>query len=61
MQIGVMRVRMTQGRMLVPVRMRLADGPLMRVSVVRIVPMAVLVLKRLVPMLVLVAFGEMHP
>ena len=33
----------------------------MRVPVMRIVPMAVLVFERLVRMLVLMAFGEMHP
>jgi hypothetical protein len=33
----------------------------MRVPVVRVVPVAVLVFERLVRMLVLVAFGKMHP
>jgi hypothetical protein len=61
MQVRVVRMGMTQWRMAMPMRMRLADQPLMRVPVVRVVSMAVLVFERLVRMLVLVAFGEMHP
>ena len=61
MQVGVMRMGVAQRRVAVPMRMRLADRPVMRVPVMRIVPMAVLVFERLVRMLVLVAFGEMHP
>ena len=47
--------------MAVPVRVRFADRPIMRVPVMRVVPMAVLVFEGLVRMLVLVAFGQMHP
>ena len=61
MQVGVMRMGVAQWRVAVPMRMRLADRPVMRVLVVRIVSMAVLVFERLVRMLVLVALGEMHP
>ena len=60
-QVGVMRVGVAQRRVAVPMRMRFADRPIMRVPVVRVVPMAVLVLERLVRMLVLVPFDQMHP
>ena len=61
MQVGVMWMGVAQRRVSVPVRMRLADRPVIVVLVVRIVTMAVLVLERFVGMLMLVAFGEMHP
>ena len=61
MQVGVMRMGVAQWRVAVPMRMRLADRPVMRVLVVRVVSMAVLVFERLVRMLVLVALGEMDP
>jgi len=61
MQVGVMRMGVAQWRVAVPMRMRFGDRDLMRVAVMRIVSMAVLVLERLMRMLVLMAFGEMHP
>jgi hypothetical protein len=61
MQVGVMRMGVAQRRVAVPMRMRFADRPVMRVPVMRVVPMAVLMFERLVRMLVLVAFGEMQP
>ena len=61
MQVGVMRMGVAQWGVAVPMRMRFADRPVMRVPVMRIVPMAVLVFERLVRMLMLVALGEMHP
>jgi hypothetical protein len=61
MQVGVMRVGVAQWRMAVPMRMRFDDRPVMRVPVMRVVPMTVLMFERLVRMLVLMAFGEMHP
>ena len=61
MQVRVMRMRVAQRRVAVPMRMRFADRPVMRVPVMRVVSMAVLVFERLVRMLVLMAFGEMHP
>ena len=61
MQVGVMRMGVAQRCVAVPMRMRFADGPVMRVPVVLVVSMAVLVFERLVRMLVLVAFGQMHP
>ena len=60
-QVGVMRVGVTQWRVAVPMRMRFADRALMRVPVMRVVSMVVLVFERFVRMLVLMAFGEMHP
>lgn len=60
-QVGIMRMGVTQRRVTVPMRMRFADRPVMGVPVMRVVSMAVLVFERLVRMLVLVAFGEMHP
>ena len=61
MQVGVMRMGVTQRPMAVPMRMRFAHRPIMRVPVMRVVPMAVLVFERLVPMLVIMPLGEMHP
>jgi hypothetical protein len=61
MQVRVMRMGVAQWRVAVPMRMRFVDRPVMRVPVMRVVSMAVLVFERLVRMLVLVAFGEMHP
>ena len=61
MQVGVMRMGVAQLRVTVPMRMRFADWPVMRVPVMPVVPMAVLVFESLMRMLVLVAFGEMHP
>ena len=61
MQVGVMRMGVAQWGVAVPMRMRFADRPVMRVPVMRVVSMAVLVFERLVRMLVLVAFAEMHP
>ena len=60
-QVGVMRMGVAQWGVAVPMRMRSADRPVMRVPVMRIVSMAVLVFERLVRMLMLVALGEMHP
>ena len=61
MQVGVMRMGVAQRCVAMPMRMRFADRPVMGVPVVGVVLMAVLVFERLVPMLVLVALGEMHP
>ena len=61
MQVGVMRMRVPQGRMPMPVGMRLRHRPVMRVPMVRVMFVAVLVFERLVLMFVIVAFGEMHP
>jgi hypothetical protein len=61
MQVGVMRMGVAQWRMSVPMRMRLRHRSVMRVLMVRVVPMAVLVLERFVLMLVLMAFGEVQP
>ena len=61
MQVRVVRMGMTQWRMAMPMRMRFADRPVMRVPVMPVVAMTVLVFERLVRMLVLMPFGEMHP
>lgn len=61
MQVGVMRMGVAKRLMPVPMRMRLHHRSFMRVLMVRVVLMAVLVLDRLVLMLVLMAFGEVHP
>ena len=61
MQVGVVRMRVAQRRVAMPMRMRFADRPVMGVPVVGVVLMDVLVFERLVPMLMVVAFGEMHP
>ena len=58
MQIGVMRMGVAKRRVAVPMRMRFADRPVMRVPVVRVVSMVVLVFERLVRMLVNVAFAR---
>ena len=61
MQVGVVRMRVAQRRVAMPMRMRFADRPVMGVPVVGVVLMHVLVFERLVAMLMVVAFGEMHP
>ena len=61
MQVGVMRMGVAQRRVAVPMRMRFADRPVMRVPVVRVVAMAVLMLERVMAVLVVVALGEVHP
>jgi len=61
MQVGVMRMGVAQRRMAVPMGMRFACRPIMRVPMMYVVPMAVLVLESLVLMLMVVAFGEMQP
>ena len=47
-QVGVMRVGVAQRRVAVPMRMRFADRALMRVPMVRVVPVAMLVFERVV-------------
>ena len=61
MQVGVMRMGVAKWPVPVPMRMRLRHRSIMRVLMVRVVPMAVLVFDRLMLMLVLMAFGEVHP
>ena len=62
MQVGIMRMRMGERRVPVPVRMRLADGfaRQVRVAVVLVVHMAVLVFHRLVYVLVIMPLGEVE-
>ncbi len=62
-EIGVMRVRVDQRLVAMPMCMRFAAVPLERmlVPVMRIVHVLVIVLHRLVRMLVLVPLGEMQP
>jgi hypothetical protein len=61
MQIGVVRVRVPQWRMPVPMRVRLRNPPLMCVLVVPVMPVAVLVFQRLMLMPMVMTFGEVHP
>jgi hypothetical protein len=61
MQVGVMRMGVAQWPMPVPMRVRIRHRSVMRVLMVRVVPMAVLMLERFVLVLVLMAFGEVHP
>jgi hypothetical protein len=59
MQIRIMRMRVVQRRMAVPMRIRLRNRHLMLMPVMAVVPMTVLVFQRL--MLMVVPFGEVHP
>ena len=61
--VGVVRVPVHDGRVLVPVRVGLARRIVrrMRVPVMLVVAVAVLVLRRLVFMFVLVPFGDVEP
>ena len=63
MQVGVMRVAMDQRRVAMPmaVRFRGVDAGGVHVLVMGVVPMAVLMLQRVVGMLMLVPFGQMQP
>jgi len=59
MQIRIMRMRVAQRRMAVPMRIRLRNRHLMLMLVMPVVPMTVLVFQPL--MLMVVPFGEVHP
>ena len=59
MQIRIMRMRVAQRRMAVPMRIRLLNRHLMLMLVMPVVPMTVLVFQPL--MLMVVPFGEVHP
>src|SRR5438046_1174849 len=61
-QIGIMRVLVDERQVAMPMRVRLAlrVARSMPVLVVRVMGMAVLVLERLVPMLVLMRLGEVE-
>jgi hypothetical protein len=61
MQIRIMRMRVVQRRMAVPMRIRLRNRHLMLMPVMAVVPMTVLVFQRLMLMLMVVPFGEVHP
>ena len=61
MEVGIVRVLVAQGLVAMPVRMRLADRPLMHVPMMLVMHMAVLMLHRVVHMVVLMPFGKMQP
>ena len=61
MKIGIVRVRVPQRLVAVPMRMRLGDGSVVRMPVMLVVGMKMFMLQRLVLMLVIVAFREMQP
>ena len=61
MKVRVVWMGVTQWRVRVPMRVRFADRPVMRVLVMHVVRMSVLVFERLMRMLVFVALGEVHP
>jgi hypothetical protein len=61
MQIGVVRVRMVEGFMTVPVRMRLRHWPIMGMLVMVVMCMTVFVFQPIVPVFVLMALREMKP
>ena len=62
MQIGIMRVLVDERQVAMAMRVRLAHRVArpMRVLVVRVMGVAVLVLERLMPMLVLMRLGKMQ-
>jgi hypothetical protein len=60
MQIRIMRMRVAQRRMVVPMRMGLRNRLLMLMPVMAVVPMTVLVFQPLMLMLMVVPFGEVH-
>ena len=61
MHVGIVRMAVPEREMLVPMRVRLADGVIQRVRMLmmRVVRMAVFVFERLVGMGVLVIFRKM--
>ena len=61
MQIRIMRMRVAQRRMVVPMRMGLRNRHLMLMPVMAVVPMTALLFQRLMLMLMVVPFGEVHP
>jgi len=60
-QIRVMRVRMAQRGVTVPVRMRLGHRAIVEMLMMIVMRMAMLMAYRLVPVFVLVALREMQP
>ena len=62
-RIGVMRMPVRQGRVTMPVAVRLVRRivGVVRVLVMVVMGMAMLVHHRLVPVLMLVAFGQVQP
>jgi hypothetical protein len=63
MQIGIMRMPMHDRRMTMPVRMRLSRryvGPMLMLVMI-VVPMPVLVLRRVMNVLVIVLLGQVQP
>ena len=61
MQIRIMRMRVAQRRMVVPMRMGLRNRLLMLMPVMAVVPMTVLVFQPLMLMLMVVPFGQVRP
>lgn len=60
-EVGVVRMLVPQRLMTVPVRMRLADRPVMDMLVVFVVDMGMLVFAHLVSMFVVMTFGQVQP
>ena len=60
-QIGVVDMRVPHRLVAMPMGMRLRHRPGMLVLVMRLMHMAVLVLDRLMPMLMIMAFRQMQP
>jgi hypothetical protein len=60
-QVGIVRVKTTQGLVPVPVRMRFNHGVIMGMLVMFVVIMAVFVFQRNVLVFMGVAFGEIQP
>ena len=61
MQVGVMQMAVPEGRMHMPVRMRLGHRPVVAVPMVQVVNVGVLVLQRVVLVFVIMPFGQVHP
>ena len=61
MQIGIVRMRMVQGFMTVPVRMRLRHWPIMEMLVMVVMCMTVFMFQPVVLVFVLMTLREMKP
>jgi len=61
MQVGIVRVRVGQRLVAMPMRMRLADLPFMPVLMMIVMHMDVLMFERFVAMFVDMALGEVKP
>ena len=60
-KIGIMRMRVEDRVVTMPMRMRLCHRPVVRVLMMRVMTVSVFVRERVMFMFMVVPFAEMHP